>query len=134
MCLIPVHFCMMYRTIRQLDGCESLQLSPASATVKLPQSPPLSDGFARGDSLNIQNSTKNFEKHALILLPNPAASERPGRDSYGFTTIFPNIWLFSKYSCAARISLSGKTRSTTGFSRPAKTWPSTSCSSPIVPM
>jgi hypothetical protein len=40
---------------------------------------------------------------------------------HGVTTILPNIWLFSRYSCAARISLSGKTRSTTGLSRPAKT-------------
>src|SRR5579859_3084746 len=46
------------------------------------------------------------------------AAMRRGRfsvkESYGFTITLPNIWLFSKYSWAARISLSGKTRSTTG--------------------
>src|SRR6266478_2729967 len=53
---------------------------------------------------------------------------------YGFSTTLPNIWLFSMYSCAARTSFRAKLRSTTGFNRPAKTWPSASYSSPIVPM
>src|SRR5207249_11244131 len=42
------------------------------------------------------------------------------------STIFPNIWLFSMCSCAARISFRGNVRSTTGFSRPAKTCARTS--------
>ena len=49
------------------------------------------------------------------------ATIRAANKSYGFTMTLPNIWLFSRYSCAARISLSGKTRSTTGLSRPANT-------------
>jgi len=73
---------------------------------------------------------------ALIVQPSAyvAAEQRSGLSSYGFTTIFPNIWLSSKYSCAARNSLSGKVRSTTGFKRPTNTCFKTSCSSPIVPM
>ena len=52
---------------------------------------------------------------------------------YGFKTTLPNIWLFSRYSWAARISHSGNVRSTTGFRRPAKTWPRTSYSSSSSP-
>jgi len=56
------------------------------------------------------------------------------RQFYGFTTTLPNMRLFSRYSWAARRSLSGNVRSNTGFSRPAKTWPRTSCRSAMVPM
>src|ERR1035438_6368553 len=53
---------------------------------------------------------------------------------YGVTTTLPNCSLLAKYPCAARVSLNGKVRSTTGFSLPAKTCLRTSFNSPIAPM
>jgi hypothetical protein len=66
----------------------------------------------------------------------PLATARGGHSwqPYGFSTTLPNIWLFSRYSCAARISRNGKVESTTGFSLPANTCFRTSRSSPMVPM
>ena len=72
----------------------------------------------------------------FITLPHPIKSSVSTlvASGYGFSTILPNIWLFSMYSWALRISCSGKMRSMTGLRRPAKTWPRTSLSSLIVPM
>src|SRR5271165_2836895 len=54
--------------------------------------------------------------------------------AHGTTTTLPNCSLLARYSCAARVSLKRKVRSTTGFNFPAKTCFSTSSNSPIAPM
>ena len=78
---------------------------------------------SEGINLTQKNSASKFARSAQAWIA-----------LYGFSTIFPNIWLCSMYSWATRTSCSGKVRSTTGFNFPLKTCFSTSCSSPIVPM
>src|SRR5437899_745727 len=100
-----------------------------------------------GKSLNRDDSPPQGLKPSLVLHDLRGAKAPLYHSAAGFrdffrsllgsqmvSTIFPNIWLFSMCSCAARMSFKGNVRSTTGFRRPAKTCVSTSYNSPIVPI
>ena len=54
--------------------------------------------------------SRSRQRSEPIVCVTPEAQKYHVKDhsGYGFSTIFPNIWLFSMYSWAARVSLSGK--------------------------
>src|SRR6266446_942077 len=60
---------------------------------------------------NLLCHSRSSSNHMVRRIRLEAKVTRSGTGgSYGFTTILPNIWLFSKYSCAERNSLSGNAR------------------------
>lgn len=62
-CLVPVHFDMAYPTIGQLHGCDSLEFSPALASIDFLQPATLANALAGCNRFDVRDAANNLEKH-----------------------------------------------------------------------
>jgi hypothetical protein len=80
MSFVPVNLCLTNRTIRKLDISSTLQLSPASAAIALPESLAFPDRLP--EAITSTSSIGPTILKSICLYPYTAGQERPAYTSY----------------------------------------------------